>query len=142
VTNLSEDRLTACVASYPYPRMALLPALRLVGQDGVPTGETLTEVARLCQTDVAAAQELLNAYPNLCGGPPKALLCTGLVCRLRGARRIAESPEAAGLEAGQLETTSCLGYCFAAPVFKDAGGCVHHLEPPAAPAVGLPGERG
>jgi len=90
-------------------------------------------IARLCQIDVDAIQHFLHSYPSLCGeGSSKPLLCTGLVCLLRGARRIAESPQALGLQPDQLELSSCLGYCFAAPVLRDAGGGVHHLDLPIA----------
>lgn len=127
---LLEDRLAALVASHPNARMALLPALRVAGQQGEITEAIVVLVARLCQIDVEVIQDFLHAYPALCGGSRKPLLCTGLVCLLRGARRIAEDPEALGLKAGQFELTSCLGYCFAAPVFRDARGGVQHLEPP------------
>jgi len=138
VTNrVPEDRLAAFVASYPNARMALLPALRFAGQQGEITEAVVALVARLCQSDVSVVQDFLHVYPSLCGGAPKPVLCTGLVCLLRGARRIAEDPEAAGLRDGQFELTPCLGYCFAAPVFRDAGGSVHHLEPPAVLPTGL-----
>lgn len=126
--NSLEHRLAALVASFPCAQIAVLPALWCAAKEGEVTDFTLAVVARFCQVEEGSLRLLLEAYPTLRGTGQTAAVCEGMSCYLRGAGQVLARPEDYGLQAGGFERVSCLGYCFAAPVLREAGGAIRHLE--------------
>ncbi len=150
------ERITALVHTYPRPRTALLPALKLAQTEVgyLPPG-VIAEVADLVGVSHAAARELATFYTMLHEereGATRVVVCGQLPCALRGADRLLRELSAGlGIAPGEttpdgavtLERTSeCFGACHRAPMARLNDEYVENLNSPEAVATLLTRLRG
>ncbi|MBV9171140.1 MAG: NAD(P)H-dependent oxidoreductase subunit E [Chloroflexi bacterium] len=126
------------VATYPQPRTALLPALKLAQADvGWLSPAAIAEAADVVGVPHSAAYELAAFYTMLHTRPVAAtqmVVCAQLPCALRGADQLVRDLEA-GLEAqiaaGTVEverTSECFGACHRAPMARVNGEYRENLD--------------
>jgi len=112
------------VATYPEPRTALLPALKLAQADaGYLSREAIAEAADLVGVPHSAALELAEFYTMLHTEPRppiRVVVCAQLPCALRGADDLIRELRAAVTSASvEIERTSeCFGACHRAPMAR------------------------
>jgi NADH-quinone oxidoreductase subunit E len=116
------------VATYPEPRTALLPALKLAQADsGYLPREAIAEAADLVGVPHSAALELAEFYTMLHTEPgptTRVVVCAQLPCALRGAEGLIRDLVAglrSGIDAGSIEverTSECFGACHRAPMAR------------------------
>ena len=118
------------VATYPQPRTALLPALKLAQADvGWLPPEAIAEAADIVGVPHPAALELAVFYTMLHTEPGPAarvVVCAQLPCALRGAEGLIRDLRA-GVDHGSIEierTSECFGACHRAPMARV--GDVYH----------------
>ena len=118
------------VATYPQPRTALLPALKLAQADvGWLPPEAIAEAADIVGVPHPAALELAVFYTMLHTEPGPAarvVVCAQLPCALRGAEGLIRDLRA-GVDHGSVEierTSECFGACHRAPMARV--GDVYH----------------
>jgi NADH-quinone oxidoreductase subunit E len=112
------------IATYPQPRTALLPALKLAQADvGWLPPEAIAEAADLVGVPHAAALELALFYTMLHTEPgptARVVVCAQLPCALRGAEQLIRELRAA-VDHGSVEierTSECFGACHRAPMAR------------------------
>jgi NADH-quinone oxidoreductase subunit E len=112
------------VSTYPEPRTALLPALKLAQADaGWLSRDVIAEAADLVGVPHAAALELAEFYTMLHTQPVppiRVVVCAQLPCALRGAEAlIRELRAAVSGDSVEVERTSeCFGACHRAPMAR------------------------
>jgi len=138
----TRERIAAEVASYPQPRTALLPALKLAqAQIGWLPPAIIAEVADLVSVSHASAHELVTFYSMLHTEPLGRLVvevCVQLPCGFCGGERLlAQLERALGISAGATtadgmvtlqRTPECMGGCHRAPMVRIGEHYVENLK--------------
>lgn len=122
-------RVANLVSRYPHPQLAVLPVLWYVAQEGEISEPVVEIIANCCEVEPEAIRVLLGSYPRLLRAPKPTTVCVGLSCVLNGAQglysSLCEKPDRFGLKVSGVEKSPCLGYCYAAPVVRDANGVLY-----------------
>jgi NADH:ubiquinone oxidoreductase subunit E len=127
-----EQEISAIIAAYPSPQLALLPAIQRLADEADGGRQFVERLAVMCEVSESTVKALLAEYPSPGRTVESGRLCTGLSCVLSGARRIlkhrSDGNEEYSWMGSKIDTVGCLGRCFAAPVFVDSMGCVHQVR--------------
>jgi NADH-quinone oxidoreductase subunit E len=128
LSDTTRGAIQKLVSTYPEPRTALLPALKLAQADvGYLPREAIAEAADLVGVPHSAALELAEFYTMLhtAPGPPThVMVCAQLPCALRGAEALIRDLRHslhASIEDGSIEverTSECFGACHRAPMAR------------------------
>jgi NADH-quinone oxidoreductase subunit E len=125
---MTRSQIERLVETYPEPRTALLPALKLAQADvGYLPREAIAEAADLVGVPHSAALELAEFYTMLHtepGPPTRIVVCAQLPCALKGAEALIRDLRSglhAAIDSGSVEverTSECFGACHRAPMAR------------------------
>lgn len=127
-----EEQIAEIIARFPSPQLALLPSVQRLTSEADGGRSFIGRLAAMCEVSEPTVEALLVEYSTPRRVAESGRLCTGLSCTVNGARKILEHAvdgnEKYAWMGSKIEAVSCLGHCFAAPVFADGAGCVHRIE--------------
>ncbi len=118
--------------SFPRPEMALVPAIQyLLSREDSVEDEALQLLADICGRGLSSVGRLCEIYGSGLRRESRPALCVGLPCWTSGADSLRESlrdqPRFLERDVSSVEFVPCLGYCYAAPVYRSTDGEIHRI---------------